>query len=60
MVAFLLAKSVFSFIKTPDERGYSIFTIVKGYTITVFIMLATGLSYPFYRQDSSYKRLRGD
>jgi hypothetical protein len=47
-------------VKLPDgPRHFSIFTVIKGYILTMTIMLTTGLSYPFYRQGSSYARLGG-
>lgn len=44
-----------------DGKGerYSIYTIIKAFVLSNFILIATGLSYPFYRQDSSYKKIGG-
>ncbi|MEM7584772.1 MAG: glycosyltransferase [Acidobacteriota bacterium] len=41
----------------PEQRKFSLFMIAKGWILTTLILLATGLSYPFYRQSSSYARL---
>jgi len=59
-LCLFLTSLTFNRVKLPDEpRSYSIVTVVKGYILTMTIMLATGLSYPFYRQGSSYARLGG-
>jgi len=57
ILSMLITNRVFAGIKLKDEKGFSIFTVLKGYILTVFILLSTGISYPFYRQDSSYSRL---
>ena len=58
VLLLMLTNLVFAWVKLPDgSRRYSIVTVVKGYILTNMIMLATGLSYPFFRQGSSYARL---
>lgn len=58
IMSFLITNRVFASVKLVEEESFSIFTVVKGYILTVFILLATGISYPFYKQDSSYSRLQ--
>ena len=49
---------VFLSVHLPDERRrYSLHTTLQGYILTNLIMLATALSYPFYKQGSDYTRL---
>ena len=58
IASFSMTILMFSRIKLPDVvHHYSLITLVKGYLLTNLIMLATGLSYPFYKQCSSYARL---
>ena len=55
---FIITSRVFAWTKLPDEKQkFSFSTILNGYVITLMIMLATGISYPIYRQNSSYSRL---
>jgi cellulose synthase/poly-beta-1,6-N-acetylglucosamine synthase-like glycosyltransferase len=57
-VLFGITSKVFSWTDLPDgSHHYSIGTVIKGFSLTLLIMMATGLSYPFYRQCSSYRRL---
>lgn len=57
-ILFISTSAIFSAIKLPDDtRRYSILTVIRGYFLTLAIMLATGISYPFVRQNSSYPRL---
>jgi cellulose synthase/poly-beta-1,6-N-acetylglucosamine synthase-like glycosyltransferase len=58
LVCLLLAtKAIFQFVRLPDEPDYSPVTVVFGYILTNVILLATALTYPFFRQNSSYSRL---
>lgn len=58
LILFLLTSRVFAWVKLPDgPHHYPIATMIKGYFLTNLIMLATGISYPFFRQGSSYARL---
>lgn len=57
---FVVTSIIFASIKVYNEERFSIFVVIKGYLLTIFVMLATGLSYLFYRQDSSYTRLQKD
>ena len=50
---------VFAWVSLPDgPHHYPISVVIKGYLLTNIIMLATGLSYPFFRQGSSYQRVK--
>lgn len=54
----LATNRVFASVKLPDgPRRYSVLTVINGYILTNIIMLATALSYPFFRQGSSYTRV---
>lgn len=58
VIFLILTSNIFNRVKLPDgPRRYSLITVIKGYILTNMIMLATGLSYPFFRQGSSYARL---
>jgi hypothetical protein len=55
---FALASRCFASVKLPDEpRHFSFGTVIRGYFLTIMILLTTGLSYPFFRQGSSYSRI---
>lgn len=56
---FLFCALIYRFIKLPNlkKEPYSIITIVFGLFMTMFILLITGISYPFYRPTSVYKRV---
>jgi poly-beta-1,6-N-acetyl-D-glucosamine synthase len=57
-ILFSITGLVFSHLRLPgDSQRYSLMTMMKGYLITISIMLATGLTYPFFRQDSFYERI---
>jgi len=57
----LLTNRVFVSVKLPDEpHDYSLMTMAKGFLITTMLMLLTGLTYPFFRQSSSYVRLESE
>lgn len=59
-ILFTCTSRVFAWVKLPDgERRYSLPTIIKGYLLTNLVLLATGISYPFFRQWSCYQRLAG-
>lgn len=60
LVLLLVSRSVFQSIKLPQESSASLGTILTGYILTNVILLATALSYPYLRQDSSYSRLASD
>ena len=58
---FAITSNIFSSIKLIDGRQrQSIFVAINGYFLTLFIMLATGLSYPFFKQGSNYARIKDD
>jgi poly-beta-1,6-N-acetyl-D-glucosamine synthase len=55
---FFMTVFAFSRIKLPSGVSrFSLPTMINGYIITNIIMLATGLSYPFFRQNSLYDRI---
>jgi len=58
-LAVLLAATSATFrrIPTPDEGPTDFFTLLTAYVYSNFLLLATGLSYPFYRQTSSYAKV---
>jgi len=57
-ILFITTNRIFKWIELPDgKHKYSIFTVIRGYILTNIIMLSTGLSYPFFRQGSVYKRI---
>jgi hypothetical protein len=61
LLLLLLTSAVFSTVSVPEEkRRYSVLTTVKVYVVTNVIMLATGITYPFFRQGSSYSRIGGN
>ncbi|NQT94795.1 MAG: hypothetical protein HQ559_18710, partial [Lentisphaerae bacterium] len=60
LVLLLVSRSVFQSIKLPQESSASLGTILTGYILTNVILLATALSYPYLKQDSSYSRLSSD
>ena len=50
---------LFRRIELPEGGGASDFiTMLRSYIYSNLILLATGVSYPFFRQTSSYARLR--
>lgn len=65
-VAFLvlllgLTSAVFRRIPLPEGEAVSdFFTLLTGYIYSNLVLLATGLSYPFYRQTSSYAKVGGE
>ena len=59
-VLFIITSRLFSWMKLPDgKHKYSMMTVIQGYLLTNIIMLSTGISYPYYRQKSDYKRIGG-
>ena len=61
-VLFVLTSRAYRAVKLPEDKPqrYSLFTVAKGWVLTTLILLTTGLSYPFYRQSSTYARLAED
>ncbi|HOT30075.1 MAG TPA: glycosyltransferase [Candidatus Ozemobacteraceae bacterium] len=58
LLTFVITSFVFSTVPLPEEAAKSsITTMVKGYIISLSILLAMAVSYPFYRQTSSYARI---
>lgn len=61
LALFAITSRIFASVKLPEGTSrYSPWTMIKGYIFTVLIMLATGISYPAFKQGSSYMRLSGD
>jgi len=58
---FVLTSAIFATVRLPDggER-YSLITVIRGYIVTILIMLATGATYMFYKQSSAYPRLNNN
>jgi cellulose synthase/poly-beta-1,6-N-acetylglucosamine synthase-like glycosyltransferase len=54
-----LTSYAFRTVPLPDgeEGRYSIVTVAKGWVLTTLLLAVTGLTYPFYRQDSAYARM---
>jgi len=58
---FAVTSRVFAWVPLPGGgRKHSILTVIKGYFLTNLVMLATGLTYPFFRQGCSYRRLKNE
>ncbi|MBM4395846.1 MAG: glycosyltransferase [Deltaproteobacteria bacterium] len=59
LAALFVATSVaFGLVKLPDgQRPHGLFTVASGFVLTLFILMITAVTYPFYRQGSSYARL---
>jgi hypothetical protein len=58
LLLLVLTNRVFASVKLPDSpRHYSFFAVMKGFLMTLLLLLLTGLTYPFFRQTSSYARL---
>lgn len=56
---FLCTSGVFGLIQLPDgKRHHSIWTQIEGYFLINLVLLATSISFPFYRQTSAYARLQ--
>jgi cellulose synthase/poly-beta-1,6-N-acetylglucosamine synthase-like glycosyltransferase len=59
-VLFGTTSVVFAGTRLPEPpRRYSLVTVAVGYVLTNFILMVTALSYPFFRQGSTYARLDG-
>jgi poly-beta-1,6-N-acetyl-D-glucosamine synthase len=57
-LCLVMTSAAFRSVPLPGERKrHSLATVVKGYVLTTLILLASGVSYPFYRQTSVYGRL---
>lgn len=55
---FVATSAVFSFVRLPEGKPrYSFGTVIAGYVLTLLILLATGISYAWFRQGSSYAKL---
>lgn len=60
VLLLIVANRVVAQVKLPEgSRRHSILTIVRGYLFMNAVVLITGLTYPFFRQGSSYARLTG-
>jgi cellulose synthase/poly-beta-1,6-N-acetylglucosamine synthase-like glycosyltransferase len=58
ILLFVMTSRIFSWVKLPDgHHRYPLATVFKGFAITTLIMLATGISYPFFKQGSKYMRV---
>jgi hypothetical protein len=58
-ILFFLTSRCFAGVKLNGRSAhFSFATMVKGYVLTLTILLTTGLSYPFFRQGSSYRRIQ--
>ena len=56
-----ITSRIMSGMVLPDgPRHYSLQTRLTGYIFTTVVLLLTGLSYPWFGQDSCYDRLYGD
>ncbi|MBN1621076.1 MAG: glycosyltransferase [Endomicrobiales bacterium] len=57
-ILFIVTSRVFASVELPGEnKKFRIFTMIKGNFITILIMLATGISYPFYSSLGKYKKI---
>ncbi|MFZ2957883.1 MAG: glycosyltransferase [Candidatus Ozemobacteraceae bacterium] len=55
---FVATSRVFAQVALPEPpKHYPLPTIIRGYILTFFILLANGFSYPFYHQGSNYDRI---
>ena len=60
-IFFMLTSWTFNTVELPDgQHNYSISTMIKGFSLTLMIMLLTGLTYPFFQQGSEYARISSD
>ena len=58
LVLLGLTSYAFRTVYLPEAGRYSAVTVAKGWILTTLLLAVTGLTYPFYRQDSVYARLR--
>jgi hypothetical protein len=58
-INFITCGMIYRFIKLPgiDRKTYGFFTMVAGLCLTMFILVATGISYPFHKPSAVYKRI---
>ena len=57
-ISFLATSQVFALTKLPDGgRPASLFTVARAYIFTNLLLMVTSITYPFYRQSSSYARI---
>lgn len=55
----VITSRILSRVKVPEIHKKYTFTVsIKTYILSNLILFATGLSYPFYKQDSSYQKLK--
>lgn len=58
LVTLLIANRIFKRVGIEGENEkYPLYVVIKAFILSNLILIATGLSYPFYRQDSNYKRI---
>jgi len=58
-ILFFLTSRCFAGVKLNGRSThFSFATMVRGYVLTLAILLTTGLTYPFFRQGSSYRRIQ--
>lgn len=61
LILVTMTHGVFKWVKITDKRKrYPVVIIVKTFLLSNLILFATGLSYSFFKQDSSYKRIRNE
>lgn len=64
VISFFLTSKIFRLTRIPEmghcENRKSLALAIEGFCVTIMIMLVTGLTYPFVRQGSVYKRLGND
>lgn len=57
LILLLMTSSVFRKVRIDGEdKRYSFYTVIKTFILSNFILVATSLSYPFYKQDSCYRK----
>ncbi len=57
LLLFAFTSRAFRSVRVPKPQNFSLVTVAKGWILTTLLLMTTGLSYPFYRQSSSYARL---
>ena len=53
----LLTSKFFSLIKTPQEEQFGLWIMAKTFILSNFILFLSGISFIFFRQSSSYKKV---